>query len=712
MALSDRDRSAAARARRRAAGKRAHRGKHKSLFEHGEFIAIDGEGFSEGADLTWHVGVNETQYTGKTHSYAYLSASTGDEIYNPTGRLSTDECLEFIFTLKRNNPRSILVVFGASYDFTQMLAFGLERDDLRLLLQGDGRKFSRRYVDATIGKYNYRIECRMRKSLSISRWPIGAPKYERYSKRSGDQAWRRTQHDSVTVWDVWGFFQGSFLHALSQWLPNDADYFFIREWKGKRSDFTRDELDTIRRYNTAELRCLVLMMNKVRDAISAMGLRISRWDGAGAIAGAMFKLHNVKDHMSETSPAVFDAACRAYSGGHIEIFKLGHYSGKVHHYDINSAYPHQFRSLPSLAGGDWYSGIGDPPVGFTLVRVRFAFRHHRPFYPLFYRESNGTILYPRRGEGWYWYPEYEAAREFFARWGGDDFTVLEWHALRSGANYRPFAWVENYYARRKELVDEVKRSGIPNGEEKMLKLGYNSCYGKTAQQVGARYEDGEIKPPPYFQIEWAGYVTSGCRAQIMLAAMKKPEAIISVATDGIFSTQPLSLPCPPDKQLGAWDYAEHDGITIVMPGVYWLHDAGRTRHFSRGFNKEDMAEIAPVLSAWVRGESYLDVHMKRLITLGSAITSDAFWEMRGMFVSFVKELRINGDNSKRYPLTSLRSRKLHTKLVDTQPRDLWEREDEDVMSTPYSISWLEPDLDDEPSPDVALDNDVMAAFLA
>lgn len=710
MTFTPAERSRRYRSKRSASGKPASRGKHKSLFDAGEFIAIDGEGFSEGEELHWHVGVNDTHYTGKTHSYAYLSASTGDEIYNPTGRLSTGDCLDFLFKIKSENKHAILVCFGASYDFTQILAFGVERDDLRLLMQGDGRKFSRRHLDITIGQHDYRIECRMRKSLNVSRWPAGAAKYERHRKRDGSQDWRRTACETVTLWDVWGFFQGSFLAAIANWLPQDADYAFIKEWKGKRSGFQRSELDTIRRYNDAELRCLVSMMNKVREAVAGMGLKISRWDGAGAIAGAMFKLHNVKEHMAASPPAVFDAACHAYSGGHIEIFKLGHYSGKVYHYDINSAYPHQFRSLPSLANGVWHSGVECPPVGFTLVRVRYAFRYNQPFYPFFYRESNGTILYPRRGEGWYWFPEYLAAQHYYQKFGGTEFTVIEWHSLAGGDNQRPFAWVETYYERRKHLVAEVKRTGVPNGEEKMLKLGYNSCYGKTAQQVGARYENGEIKAPPYFQIEWAGYVTAGCRAQIMDAAITEPDKIISVATDGIFATTPLSVNVPSDKQLGAWDAQQHDGMTIVMPGVYWLHDAGKTKHYSRGFNREDMEEIAPILSAWSKGADHLDVKMQRLITLGSAITSDSFWDMRGMFVSFVKELRINGDNSKRYPLTSLRSLKPHKQLVDTYPRDLWERDDEDVMSAPYSISWLE--LDEIENEDRSLNNDVLAAFLA
>ncbi len=678
-------------------------------------MAIDGEGFNEGPEQTWKVGVNETEYHGREHFYGYLAASDGSELYTASGRLTTPDCLDFILSIKQHERRAILVCFGASYDFTQILAFSLCRDDLRLLLQGDGRKFSRRYVDVSFGQYDYRLECRPRKSLQISRWPLGANKYERHTNRHNVTAWRRTACESATLWDVWGFFQGSFLAALDNWLPGDADYQFIKDWKGKRGGFQRSELDTIRRYNAAELRCLVTMMDKVRVAIAGMGLKITRWDGAGAIAGALFKHYAVKEHMAACPPAVFEAARHAYSGGHIENYKLGHHNGKVYHYDINSAYPHHFRALPSLVGGTWLSGVGIPPAGFTVIRLRFRFARGLPFYPLFYRESNGTILYPQHGEGWYWYPEYAVARDFYSQFGGSDFAVIEWHHLQgSGAlsNGRTFAWVEDLYERRKYLVNEAKQTGVPNGEEKTLKLGYNSCYGKTAQQVGARYADGNIVPPPYFQIEWAGYVTSGCRAQIMAAAMQNPNAIISVATDGIFSTAPLQVSASLEKQLGAWEAQEHDGMTIVMPGVYWLHDGPQTKHYSRGFAKEDIQEIDFVMQGWQRGQDHVRVKISRLITLGSALASDSFWQMRGMFVEFRKELAINGDNSKRSPVTQLRKRKPQSGLVDTHPRDPWSYFYETPISAPYPIAWLDVEPEDETTADRQLNDDVLAAFLA
>lgn len=679
-----------------------------SLFERGRFVAVDGEGFNAGPVKTWRVGKAGKEYRAQDHHYALLSASDGAELYNPTGRLSTKACFDFLIDIKRRDPDAIVVAFGAGYDMAHMLAFGLEREEIATLLHGPEETrdlvTARKVLDTTLGEHDYRIEFRNRKSLSIWRWPAGADKYERFDKRDGTRGVRLSKHDSVVLWDAWGFFQGSFVGAMANWLPGDPDAAMIKREKGNRQVFDRAEIDAIRRYNAAELRCLVAMMEKVRDAIRAMGLTITRWDGAGSIAGAMLKKYEIKTHMAQTPPDVFDAARIAYSGGHIEAMKLGYHRGTVHHYDVNSAYPDQFRNLPSLAMGHWRHGFSDDPVpmGFVLVRVQFRFHAGLPFYPLFYRQSNGAILYPERGEGWYWLPEFEVARTFSRRFGALTFEVLEWWAFETGSNDRPFAWIEDAYAQRQAIIAETRRTGIANGAEHTYKLGYNSCYGKSAQQVGARWElsdatgQWEIVRPAYFQLEWAGYVTAGCRAKLMAAAMQKPHAIISFATDGLYSTEPLDLDCPAEKVLGAWEYKTHVGMVLVMPGVYWLHDAATPKKptgktgYSRGFDKQTMEDDDFVLQGWARRHAAIEVPARRLITLGSALASDDFWDMRGMFAQTTRALELDGDNSKRMYVNLDRFRP-HLGLVNTQPRDLMTDYDDDLgeaPSAPYPIAWL------------------------
>lgn len=689
--LADKARWQRYRERRKAAGIRR---KLPTRFDRGRFVAVDGEGFSDGEAVSVSVGNPPRAYESREHYYGLMADSDGCELWAPRGRLAAKQCLDFLLAIGSRDPDAIPVIFGGSYDVCHMLAFDLDRGEVAELLRGRGLS-ARRYLDISLTHegvtHDYRIEYRPRKQLSVWRFAHGAEKYTEHRKRDGTRQWKLAAESRVTLWDVWGFFQCGFTKAMATWIPDDPDWHFIQRMKGERAIFERREIDMIRRYTAAELRALVAIMERVREAMRKLDLKLKRWDGAGAIAKAMFARENVKEHMAPSPAEVFEAARVAYSGGHIEATVIGHHPGRVWHYDINSAYPDKFRRLPSLAAGHWRSGTGEPPAGFTLVQLEFHFLPGLPFYPLFWRADNATILYPERGSGWYWFEEYEAAREFGRRFGAFRFRALAWHHFETGANAQPFGWIEDAYQVRRDVIMRQRATGVRDDSHLMIRLGLNSCYGATAQQVGARFEDGEIVPPAYFQLEWAGAVTAGCRAQLMRAAMQKPEAVISFATDAIFATEPLDLPCDPAKRLGEWEAHVHEGMTIVMPGVYWLHEAdGRLDHFSRGFDKESMKDCAFVHEAWKKGRSSVAVSQRRMITLGAGMMSDNLWRMRGMFVTTTRELAINGLNSKRYPVAMSQVRP-HRGLVRTRPREHVEdvgQELASLQSAPYPIAWL------------------------
>ncbi len=692
----------------RAYRKRAKAAGKLGAFELARFVGVDGEGFSDGEEIRVIMGDPPHEYVARDHFYALLTDSDGHELYTPTGRLGTKECLDFLLSIRERDAHAVPVLFGGSYDICHMLAFGVSQDDIVELIRPDPTGLrGESHIELTLGEHDYKITYRPRKSLRVKRWPAGAEKYEQHTTHADNPdkesktVWRLTPHDTVTVWDVWGFFQGTFVSAMDAWMPGDPDWQMIQKWKGNRKSFDRAEIADIRRYNQAEVRCLAAMMDKVRDSIRACELTVTRWDGVGAVAGSMFKKHNVRDHMEETPQEVFDAARIAYSGGHIEAMKVGYHDGPVHHYDINSAYPDQFRHLPSLAGGTWRKFQRGVPTGeqFCLVHIVYHFLPGMPFYPLFFRSENGSIIYPERGSGWYWFPEFEAARVFSEQFGAFEFRVLGFYTFKPVFNERPFAWVEEYFERRKALIEQTRRDGIPRGEEKTLKLGYNSCYGKTAQQLGARRVGGEIFAPPYFQLEWAGAVTSGCRAKLMMAAMQKPQAIIGFSTDGLYATEPLQLDCPKEKILGLWEYAVHRGMTMVMPGVYWLHDE-KVKHFSRGYDKDQMQDFQLIHDAWAAGKSVLAFDQERMVTLGNATMSQGFWQLRGLFTRSKRELRIDGKNSKRMGI-SMSGNRPHKGLCDTRPRDHYEDYSvraERLKSAPFAIPFM--DGPDEPDADL------------
>lgn len=177
---------------------------------------------------------------------------------------------------------------------------------------------------------------------------------------------------------------------------------------------------------------------------------------------------------------------------------------------------------------------------------------------------------------------------------------------------------------------------------------------------------------------------------MMLAAIQKPRSVIMFATDGLFTTEPLDLDAPKEKTLGAWEAKVHDGITVVMPGVYWLHDGDKVKHYSRGFDKKDMSDCAFVHQAWRERRENVGVKLTRLIGIGSACASKEYWKLRGCFAESRRMLCLDGENSKRYGIDYAAGARPWERLEPLVVRD---HELPNILgvpeSAPYPISWLD-----------------------
>lgn len=655
-----------------------------SKWDKGQFIALDGEGENDPSTQKFRVGNDGKTYHAAEHRYTLLAASTGETLYNGGKRLGTQACLDFLLDLGQEYKKAIFVIFAGSYDINHMLMFGFDKKTLQKISRGDTVLFDYDGVE-------YEIEYRARKSLSLKRGRIWIPE-KKLSK------WQ----SKITIWDVFGFFQESFIKVMWKWLgENHRHYELIKDMKARRGDFANVEQKAINAYNAAELETLVELMEKVRESINGLDLKCNRWDGAGSIAGALFRKHKSREHKRPYKIDFdLDRAIRtAYAGGRIEICKMGNYCGTVYDYDINSAYPFVMKDLPSLANGWWEHGKGTPPAGFTLVRCKYEFIRGQNFYPLFFRTDKMQIYFPSDGEGWYWYPEYHASRLC-----PGNVEVLEWYHFVAEKDEKPFSWITEYYETRKKWVKNPDQEW-QRGGEKIIKLGLNSLYGKTAQQLGGT----GLAPPTYHQMEWAGFITSATRARLYEAAMKDPSNIIGFATDGIFSTRPLDVPLSDKKEIGMWELKVFAGLTIVMAGVYWWHkerqkenDIQKYDHFSRGFDKESMETPDLIISAWQRGISNIDISMHRLITMGSACASETLWKMRGRFTQGFRTLRLDGKSNKRQAI-NVAKKKPYKELVALKPAENLEYGCGLLnISHPYPVKWLNEEMTDEFTNDLEL----------
>lgn len=651
--------------------------KKKKLFKlhghpqhsHGYFIGIDGEGEEYGQHETFMIGdsidpvtkVKGTPYTSRPHRYTLLAASTGDKVINRAG-LTTIECFNFLCDLRDKHPLGILVIFSGMYDFNHMLKDGFDKEQMKKLCAGESVYFEYQGV-------KYGVELRSRKCIMIRRGM--------YKGKTGKVLWQ----SKVVVWDVWGLFQGAFVEVIEKWIGKDYKHYnLIKYMKAKRGEFENVGSEVIEAYNAAELEALVEIMNQVRECSKNLGLHFTRWDGAGAVAASMLKKNNIRNSISVTPQNLIEAVRCAYSGGRIEVCKIGNYEGKVYDYDINSAYPSILPSLPDMSGGEWSYGMDSAvPNGFTIVHCKYHFCDDLPFYPLYYRTELKEISFPQFGEGWYWHPEYVQACNVPGL-----LEVIEWwHYEPKLPN--PFLWVRNYYEKRRDMINNPVEKWYTGGE-KMLKLGCNSIYGKLVQQVG--YKQSRL--PPFHQMEWGGYITSAIRAKLFGAGFSDCDNIIGFATDGIFSKAPLKLDISESKEFGKWELKKPvpDGITIAMPGVYWWHTGKEEyQHFSRGFDKKTMRTPDIILDAWKRGEREVTIPTRKIIGLPTALTSDVFWHLRARFCDTVKKLTIDGGGHKRMPCDVVKDKPYKNLIsLEVSPNIVYQ-ERAQGCSFPYPLAW-------------------------
>lgn len=204
---------------------------------------------------------------------------------------------------------------------------------------------------------------------------------------------------SVTVWDVFGFFQTSFLKALkayrcgqcqtckdmaskkladgiceaAPWSQDDLDY--IADMKESRGIFDASQQGEILEYCYRECEYLSFLVRDLMTHIDAQDLKMARWDGSGAVASAWMKKYKIRDYLPARKayelPGEYSAdgelietasftiaglpewvALQGYFGGRFEISEIG-FMGTLHGNDINSAYPYQSATLPCLAHGSF-----------------------------------------------------------------------------------------------------------------------------------------------------------------------------------------------------------------------------------------------------------------------------------------------------------------------------------------------------------------------
>ena len=127
---------------------------------------------------------------------------------------------------------------------------------------------------------------------------------------------------------------------------------------------------------------------------------------------------------------------------------------------------------------------------------------------------------------------------------------------------KPFAFIRELFDLRARIMKADKK----DVRAIILKLAYNSIYGKLAQSVGRKGV-----PPPYASPWMAAAITAGTRRKLLEAALTAPDSIVCFATDGIVSLKALEVFVPKEKTLGEWEHeVAKGGGVFAQSGVYAL----------------------------------------------------------------------------------------------------------------------------------------------
>lgn len=500
----------------------------------GKMIFWDGEGVTVDADT-------------REHWYILFGSSLGQKVVNLKGSLSTRKCLNLMLASKIDNPHAINVAFAFSYD-VEMFLRDLSIDSWRRL-----------YETQTIRWAEYTIQYYPGKWFSVSSIIRG----KKYTAR---------------IWDLFGFFQTSFVKALENNLPITPDIERIIEGKAARSSFNLADYDSlILPYWDIEGTAGALLAEQLRTYLTEAEMNITSWHGPGAIASFLFRKHGIKWHKNQVPSAVGDMAQYAFSGGRFEQFRVGRARRTVYVYDINSAHPSGIVKLPSLTKGEWiHTDHRNPGCDFGVYFCSYSdsggMAPVQP-QPLFFRNKIGMITWPAQLQNCFWTPELDALKLT----GHDkNVKIIEgWEFHHDGT--RPFDWVYDDYDLRQRWKSEGR------GAQMAVKLGLNSLFGKTAQRVGWERNNGA---PTWHQLEWAGFITSHTRSVLWPALWQawNRQALIAVETDSVFSLEPLDLPI--SKKLGEWGVKVYDDCMFLQNGVYFLLKDGEWIPKHRGVDRD------------------------------------------------------------------------------------------------------------------------------
>lgn len=525
-------------------------------------------------------------FDGEAIDQQYCLLATSDQYIYSKSRLSTKECLDFLF--RSLGADEVGVFFGMHYDIVNILK-DLPESQIESLNEFNTASYK-----------GYEIVYFPRKIFSIKK----------------NKTVRK-------FYDVWGFYQSSFESAISDQLGIKDEA--IKKGKSSRSNFQRKHYREIIRYNALECKYLEQLCDKLAEVTSDFDLK--SWHGASAISGSVLaKIPTVKiNKLAETELDTdsFSLVREGYYGGRIEALKLGHIEDAVS-YDIVSAYPSAMTTLPDLVDFKRHRKYIPNRQGYYHIKyssILFGSNAPAPF-P---QHHKNRLLYPSSCETVITHHELEAfyylASLYPDLYRPSDVKIMDAITVPQSISALCVT-VQELFAKRKELKAQKDL------RQMAYKLALNSMYGKFAQKVGN---------PKYSVYFWAGLITGHCRGQMLRLAGSAIHNVVMFATDSITFNKSVEL--EESKNLGGLELAHRGSVNVLMSGMYQWSDGNEAK--VRGFKGLDFTTAYKAVN-----ETGQYIHKGRMLV--GFNPPKLLKPYRGHIIDYPKRLRLDSNIKRDY----------------------------------------------------------------
>lgn len=392
---------------------------------------------------------------------------------------------------------------------------------------------------------------------------------------------------SITIYDIFGFFKPRSLRvAVKLFLKQDQPLLDRQLFDSLEFFDGANDLDKLKNHTSLEVKAISDLAARLNESLVSNDIVLSRFHGASAIASKVLtkskarkQYHNYR-YRRQMSPDMYKMLRQSVYGGRAEQFKIGTIEN-VKVYDINSAYAHAATSLPIMLNKPRYFSDWQP-LPFSFWRCEYDFTKAGLYFGLLpNREQTSFTKYKLKGSGVFWQPEIIYCLQNFPEcinvqygYGLEDVELADFTTA-----------IRDLYQLRLDL----QAAGEPL--EQVLKLALSSIYGKFCQHNGKGH---------YYNLFYAGHITSVTRSQLMYATKGQEKDIIAFQTDAIHSTKPL--PVTVSGSLGEYKISEYDKVTYLDNGVYRCETNGQVvKTKTRGFRSFDFTKA---LTELVNRRSY------------------------------------------------------------------------------------------------------------